>query len=90
MNKDKLVKRHVFDFSPGTNGGESLTLTTDFYDNGDKDAYMNQEFSLQSYCNSASFQLVGTPLTPGLLRKLANELESAEIEARAELKKKMV
>jgi hypothetical protein len=38
---------------------------------------------LQSYGNSASFYLGQGFFTPENLRKLANELESAEIEAKA-------
>ena len=81
MNKDKLLGKHTFVFNEQDNGGESLSITTEFYANGDpitdKDGvYTNQTLSLQSYCNSADFNLVGATLTPELLRKLANELES--------------
>ena len=89
----KFLKRHVFLFNKEDNGGESLILTTDFFDNGDAAAglpdgiYTNQELALQSYGNSASFNLCGAALTPALLRQLANELDKAEIEANAEVKK---
>jgi len=80
---DKLLKRHVFCFNEHDNGGESLLLTTEMFANGDPDGvYINQELSLQSYCNSASFHLSGATITPALLRKLANELETVENEAK--------
>lgn len=72
-------KKHVFNLTPGTNGGESLTLTTTFHDNGDGEYYTNQELTLQSYQNSASINLCGASLTPENLRRLATELESAYI-----------
>jgi hypothetical protein len=83
MNKDEVLERHVFTFNRKDNGGEQVTLTTKIRHNGDPEGvYFEQEFSLQSYCNSASFTLIGAPLTPDLLRKLANELESATIRAK--------
>ena len=84
---DPLLKRHVFCFNKNDNGGESLVLCTDIYGNGD-DIYYNQNFGLQSYCNSANFNLIGASLKPELLRRLANELESAELEAKQKLKTK--
>lgn len=71
-----------FVFNPEDNGGESLTLTTQFFNNGDPgEVYMNQELSLQSYCNSASINLVGVQVTPDSLRELANLLDKALVEA---------
>lgn len=91
--KEQHLHKHVFVFNPRDNGGESLCLVTDFVDNGDYKAglgdtgiYTNQRLSLQSYCNSAEFHLMGAALTPENLRKLANELESAMIEAKAKAK----
>lgn len=84
----KTVKEHCFNFSPNDNGGESVTLVTKFIDNGDGDVFLNQELTMQFYCNSASFQLIGTTLTPENLRRLANELESARVLARTGLSKK--
>jgi hypothetical protein len=80
MNRDKTLSEHVFVFNEDDNGGESLSLTTKFIANGDpitdKDGvYLNQELSLQSYCNASTFHLYGALLTPEDLRKLANELE---------------
>ena len=64
--------------NPEENGGESLTITTEFYDNGDKtnNIYLNQTITLNSYGNSASFNLIGSPLTPEVLRKLAEDIEN--------------
>lgn len=79
---DKLLKTHFFNLSPNENSGEGLTLKTKFIANGDPitetdGVYINQELTLQSYCNCATFTLIGATLTPTLLRQLANELESA-------------
>lgn len=90
------VARHDFSFNPGDNGGEQLTLVSHIIDNGDVAAgipeagvFLNQELSLQSYGNCASFLLFGAPLTPDNLRKLANELEAAMIQAQAEIQAKV-
>lgn len=78
--QDTEISRHVFSFD-NNNGGESLTLLTMFRDNGDAAAgleggvYINQELTLNSYCNSATFTLCGTTLNPENLRRLANEIE---------------
>ncbi|MEK6881111.1 MAG: hypothetical protein AABY22_15940 [Nanoarchaeota archaeon] len=78
--KDKLLSTHSFLFNKNDNGGESVRLVTKFIGNGDKithneGIFTNQEFSLQSYGNSASINLFGVSLTPESLRDLANELE---------------
>lgn len=73
--KDKVAAKHVFVFNQEDNGGESLTLITKFIDNGDSEYYAVQELTLNSYCNSATFNLQGAALNPDNLRKLANELE---------------
>jgi hypothetical protein len=83
---EKILHRHVFCFDPENTGGTALLLTTEFIDNKDT-IIVNQNLSLHSYCNSASFNLCGTLLTPENLRKLANELESAKIHAQASHKK---
>lgn len=78
---DKVLHRDCFVFNEEDNGGESLSLTTSWIDNGDDidlegaGIYVNQELSLQSYGNSASFNLCSSIITPSLLRKLANSLE---------------
>lgn len=82
---DKKLGTHVFNFNPRNNGGESLTLTTTAFANGDPGGvYLNQELTLQSYCNSASFNLVGTTLEPAILRKLADQLEAFMNKAKSE------
>lgn len=75
---DKLLKTHCFSLNE-SNSGESLVITTKFFANDnditDEDGiYTNQEITLQSYSNSASFYLCNT-ITPEKLRELANELE---------------
>ena len=67
-------ERHVFTFNPDSNGGEQLHLTT-FVEAG----WLNQELSLNSYGNTASFNL-GFFMNPGQLRQLANELDKFLIE----------
>jgi hypothetical protein len=71
---DKMLGKHVFVFNSRDNSGEALMLATEIYTNGDN-IYLQQELTLQSYCNSASFQLTGSPMTPDKLRELADQLE---------------
>jgi hypothetical protein len=73
--KDKIVFEHSFVVNEGDNGGESLIITTKSINNG-SNTYLNQEITLTSYCNSASFNLSSAVLTPAKLRELANQLES--------------
>lgn len=77
---DKLVTTHRFSLNPFDNSGEQIYLITKVYDNGDEkdNIYFNQELKLQSYCNSASFNLVGAVLTSKLLRQMADEMEQLE------------
>lgn len=90
---DKLLHTEVFCFNKHDNGGEALTLTVKYYDNGDAAAglpngiYMNQELTLASYGNSASFNLCGTALTPETLRELANIMERGHNAALAKVAK---
>jgi hypothetical protein len=80
---DKLLETHCFIFNPKYNGGEELSLKTKVYANGDPGGfYFNQELILQSYCNSASFCLVGATISSQMLRKLADELEALENRAK--------
>ena len=87
---EKLINRHTFIFNKGDNGGEQLILTTTFFadvdDNGNYvepgNVYRNDELSLQSYCNSASFNLYCSSLTPAILRELADSLEQATNDAK--------
>ena len=76
--KEKELDKHVFTFNRGDNGGEQLLLVTTAYDNGNGEIFFNQELTLYSYCNSASFNLVGAQIGSQILRKLADELENFE------------
>ena len=91
---EKLLHRHVYSFNPKDNGGEQLTLVTSMFSNGDIEEglagedggiFWNQELTLHSYCNSASFNLVGTAIGPDDLRALADELEEIETLTREKL-----
>lgn len=80
-----VLESSVFTFNPEGNGGEALSLRTTFEDNGDLDGkksiYLVQEITLQSYSNSVTIHLQDGSLTPEVLRRLANELESGYIKA---------
>ncbi len=72
------IETHTFVINPSDNSGEHLSIKTKFTPNGDPDTVvMSHNITLQSYCNSISFNLHGTQLTPKILRQLANELEIA-------------
>jgi len=95
----KLIKTHTFIFNPGDNGGEQVRLVTQFFHNGDtlqngdkshgrkdpKGLFLNQELTLSSYCNSASFTLVGAALNPDQLEHLAKALRAAQHAAELEI-----
>ena len=86
---DDVINTHTFCFNPQDNSGESVILTTKFIPNGNTgELDVSQELSLQSYNNSASFYLVGSPLTPANLRTLAEELARAATKARNKFNKK--
>jgi len=75
ISPNGTIARHCFEIGDGP-GGESLTLKSELIHNGEGEKpILNQELTLQSYCNSASFTLCGTPFTPSILRDLANQLE---------------
>lgn len=85
---EALLDTHMFVFNPEANGGESITLTTRFYSNGDKitdkeGIFINQELKLNSYSNRATIELYGVIITPETLRQLANQLESVENKLRS-------
>lgn len=87
MAKDSVVGNHRFNFDPSNIGGESVSLTTSILSNGEPDGiFINQVISLQSYGNSASINLFSTQITPTVLRELANQLESAILEAKAKIR----
>lgn len=73
---NQLLDMHCYNFNPKDNSGESLSLTTKIFANGDPGGiYLNQTITLNSYDNSASINLCGINITPDILRKLAQELE---------------
>ena len=74
---DTEVAVHTFVINGNDNGGEQLSVTTRLIDNGDlrDNIYLNQEISLQSYNNAATFFLYGAIITPDALRQLADELD---------------
>lgn len=73
---DRKLGVHSFNFNERDNGGESLILDTTAFANGDPGGvYLNQRLTLHSYCNAASFEFIGTNLTPEVLRRLADGLE---------------
>lgn len=75
--KDSLLNRHVFSFNETRNDGEQLILETDIFAAGvGGGIYFSQSLTLNSYNNSASFNL-GSLLHPQMLRKLAAQLEDA-------------
>jgi hypothetical protein len=81
MSTPKLLKTHRYCFNPQDNGGESLVLETDFYDNGDDppdNVFTNQRLTLSSYSNEMQLRLFGFEITPDMLRKLATELETVK------------
>lgn len=80
INMDRVLATHTISLNPEDNGGEVILLNTLFYANGDPitektGVYITQEVTMHSYCNSASFNLIGAHFTPEFLRKWANELE---------------
>lgn len=82
----KEISKHRFVFNKEDNGGEALTLETVFYAHSDKTGkleaqfFTNQKLTLNSYCNAASFELIGAQLTSKELRKLADELDKLSEE----------
>ena len=81
---NKPLKTHTFNLNDDSNGGESILLTTSFYDANEGkypdvlEIFTNQELTLHSYANSASFNFTDSVLTPDKLRQLANELERVQ------------
>lgn len=87
---DEPILKHTYCLNRHDNGGEHLMLYTKFFANGDPNGlYTNQELQLNSYCNSASFNLFSIKLNPESLRELADQLESAENYAKSLLEKKL-
>lgn len=86
------LRKQTFIFNPEENGGEALSLTIEWFDNGDAahglpgGVLNNQKLTLQSYCNSASFELT-SGFTPTRLRLLADIIEKGTETARSLVKK---
>ena len=70
-----IPKVHVFDLTPQHNGGESILLRINYLSYDDEIEVLNHILTLQSYQNSASFNLSGGAITPENLRDLADQLE---------------
>ena len=66
---------HTFVFNGQDNGGESLSFTATL-----KNDAFTQSFDMQSYCNSAHIRLVGSLVTPKMLREAANVLDAKWVE----------
>ncbi len=85
----KPLNTEVFVFNKRDNGGESLSLKVEYFDNGDGNAagvFTIQTLSLASYCNSASFNLSTAVFTPENLRELALMLENGRNKAEVLMK----
>lgn len=86
--KDKKIFERSYVLNDGVNGGESLTLQVDFLSNGEPNGiFMNQQLILQSYGNSASFNLYGSTLYPDKLRQVADFIDLATSHAKEIAKK---
>lgn len=81
---DKFLGQNVFCFNEEDNGGESLILQTQYFDNGDgpDGVYGVQQLTLGSYGNSATFNLGTDMLNPETLRRLADQLDAVLYTAR--------
>lgn len=68
---DKLITEKHFRIN------EALSLKVKYFDNGDGVVFENQKLVLAGNFDDASINLYGSVFTPEQLRKLADELESA-------------
>ena len=88
MEQGNLIFRNVKNLNPSSNGGETVSLITEYFDNGDASRgleagyYVNQHIELQSYQNSTSIFLCSYMLNPRMLRQLADKLEICEAEVK--------
>lgn len=87
MNSNKILGEHSFVFSPSECNNQ-LSLLTKFIANGDPitssdGIFLNQYLTLDGEANNATLNLFIAQFTPDELRRLANELESAEAKIRA-------
>jgi hypothetical protein len=81
---DKKLGKFYYNLNPQDNGGETISLTVEFFSNGDsgKDGvYTNSRLQLNSYGNSAQIDICGAAITSQLLRKIADKLAIAEFDA---------
>jgi hypothetical protein len=78
------IHTQTFVFNPEDNSGESLSLTTKYFDNGDGVVSAKHALTLQSYCNSATFELT-MAITPEVCRLLARALDVGEQIAQTKL-----
>jgi hypothetical protein len=91
--KEQPIHIHVFNINEHSNGGETVSFITEFFDNGDgkhghkPNVFMNQTIGMQSYSNAASLFLTDT-LSPEMLRDLANQIEIATKVAKAKVREK--
>lgn len=80
---EQPIHSHYVEIGAHSNSGEALMLRTEWFSNGDEDGglFMNQQITLHSYSNSASFSLGSKILDPGTLRWLADQIEDEELKA---------
>lgn len=79
--ESEIIEIHEFDFN--LNSKQKLFLTTEYISNGYPGEYFHkQELSLEAYGNNSTFTLFGPVFTPANLRKLADQLEAAELKAK--------
>lgn len=78
MQKHKNITS--YEIGKSANSGESLFLITHYKINEEGNVFLSQELTLQSYMNSASFNLYGSVFTPEVLRDIANKIEEKTIE----------
>lgn len=78
MTKLILIHEHKFDLAPNENGGETVSLLTEVFDNGNGEHFVNQHLTLHSYSNVATFHLHGIQLTSENLLNLSMQLRKIE------------
>lgn len=89
QQREKPIAKHSFILNPKDNGGESIAINTELFENGDAKHglepgfFMNQSITMHSYHNSCSINLSGTSITSDSLRKLADELDKFLIVEKA-------
>lgn len=82
MIDQRLLNRSVFVFNPQDKDGNTISMMTEYFNNGvPGGVFTNQEITLYSNSNSASFHISGFTITPEMLRNLADQLEKQREEA---------